>query len=283
MMRIKIYADYVNPDEAKQLFERVHRAADFPDYGPDKKLYFIGSNEKETHAIVINWAKPDLSGMSKWNVIGLAHEPVEFLRLDLEYVQRNVGIYYVGRTENLASPFVLGQSYLPHSAPTGPQPEKTKIMSLMISQKTFAPGHKYRHQLATAILQTDLKIDIYGRGCVMHPSDPRLKEEFKDSETMLKDYRFHICIENFESDYYFSEKVIDPVCYNVTPIYMGCLNIDEFFPDMIIKLTGDLNSDMELIRNICEDPDKYVKPCTFKIPDQNVNLIKDILDGKLFP
>ena len=292
-MRIKIFADYVNPDKAKELFEQAHRAVDFPDeYGPDKKVYFVGSEEEATHALVINCVKPDLSGMSKWNVVGLAHEPAPFLPLSLDFIRyacSNIGIYYIGDVGDLPSPFTEGQGYLLHAdagAGADATKSKKKLMSLMISQKQFASGHKYRHELATAILKTDLPIDIYGRGCKLYGQDSRLRGEFTNPEPMLKDYRFHICIENFVSNYYFSEKVVDPVCYGVTPVYMGCRNIEEFLPDMTIKLTGILSHDMDIIRKICQEPDKYELNAKIK---ENLkgkakfNLIREILDGNVFP
>jgi hypothetical protein len=283
MMRVKIFADYVTPNEAKLLFEKVNRATDFPDeYGADKKLFFVGDDDQPpTHALVINHARPSLTGMSKWNVVGLAQEPVKFLKLDVNYLREKVGIYYLGDPCEEV-PFATGHGYLPHAVSPKDKIVKTQVMSLMISQKKFAPGHMYRHQLAAAILKTDLPVHIYGRGCKFYPPDTRLKGEFDSPDPMLNDYKFHVCIENFESDYYFSEKVIDPVCYGATPLYLGCRNIDEFFPNMTVKLTGSLDKDMALISEICQDPEKFIKPSTLDAPDQNVNLIRDILAGKVF-
>jgi type I restriction-modification system DNA methylase subunit len=48
------------------------------------------------------------------------------------------------------------------------QPNKTKVMSIMISEKLNAPGHKYRHILVQEILKTNLPINIYGRGCELY-------------------------------------------------------------------------------------------------------------------
>ena len=46
---------------------------------------------------------------------------------------------------------------------------------------------------------------------------------------------------------------------STTPIYLGCRNIDEYFPNSVIHLSGNVNKDMELIKNIVENPDKYKK------------------------
>jgi hypothetical protein len=283
MYRIKIFADYVTPSQAKKLFENVNRADTFPEYGQDKQIYFVEDDDQDfTHVLVLNNATPILpKGISKWNIVGLAHEPRQFLPVNLDYIQNNIGIYFIGDAGGLPYPFVAGQGYIPHA------PSKTLyngsskpyIMSIMVSQKKFAPGHIYRHKLVEQILKTDLPIDIYGRGCSELGSDPRIKGTFNNPDVMLSDYKFHICIENFQSDYYFSEKIIDPMCYGVTPVYLGCRNIDEFLPGSI-KLTGDIGKDMTIIREICSSPDKFALKQT--AGDANINLIRNILDGKVF-
>ncbi len=281
MYRIKIFADYVTPSQAKKLFERVNRADTFPEYGPDKQIYFVEDGDQDfTHALVINHVTPTLpSSMSKWNVVGLAHEPRQFLpNLNLQYIQNNIGMYFIGDSNGLPSTFVSGQGYIPHAPVCANLSLKPRIMSMMVSQKKFAPGHIYRYKLVEEILKTDLPIDIYGRGCPGLGSDPRLKGTFSNPDIMLTDYKFHICIENFQSDYYFSEKIIDPVCYGVTPVYLGCRNIDEFLPGSV-KLTGDIGKDMALIREICSDPDRFI---TKSEGDKNINLIRNILDGQVF-
>jgi hypothetical protein len=35
-------------------------------------------------------------------------------------------------------------------------------------------------------------------------------------------------------------------------------NIDQYFPNEVIKLTGNVDNDIILIKNICENPDKYL-------------------------
>lgn len=59
-------------------------------------------------------------------------------------------------------------------------------MSIVLSHKQRAPGHTYRHILVKCILQNNIPIDIFGRGCKLYNTrDERLKGEFKDSEPYL--------------------------------------------------------------------------------------------------
>jgi hypothetical protein len=86
---------------------------------------------------------------------------------------------------------------------------------------------------------------------------------------------FSICIENFISNHYFSEKIITPLMYNCMPIYYGCKNIDEYV-DNVIKLEGNIHNDIQLILSIINNPYFYYKK-TFNEKNINaVNLIENL-------
>jgi len=112
-------------------------------------------------------------------------------------------------------------------------------------------------------LHTNLPIDIYGKGCfnfTKDSADRRIKGEFLEKEP-YEDYYFHICIENFQSNEYFSEKIINPLLYSSTPIYLGCHNIKNYFPNDVICLTGDVKNDIEMLSCIlCNSMKYYKKP-----------------------
>lgn len=134
----------------------------------------------------------------------------------------------------------------------------------MVSHKKIAPGHIYRHKLVQEILKTNLPIDIYGNGCVFYNStnDPRIKGGFNPDEMykMYKEYQFHITIENFQTSSYISEKIVNPLLYGTTPLYLGCVNVDAYLPEKnIINLNYDIEKDMKLIQDIIENPNKYLK------------------------
>ena len=71
---------------------------------------------------------------------------------------------------------------------------------------------------------------------------------------MLKDYEYHIAIENFQSPDYFSEKLMDPLIYNTKPLYLGCKNHKKYFDDMVIPLMGGIDKDMEIIKEYLKKP-----------------------------
>lgn len=97
---------------------------------------------------------------------------------------------------------------------------------------------------------------------------------FNDCEP-YEDYMFSICIENYSENEYFSEKIITPLLYNCNPIYYGCKNIDNYFND-VLKLSFDVDKDIELITNIIKNPELYWKKTYTEKNLKTVNLIENI-------
>jgi len=196
-------------------------------------------------------------------VVGLAYEPHFFLGINadfIEYAINNIGKYFIGDMQingyYLPLPFIPHLTYMWHNPPIiGKIYEKPKIMSIIFSHKQITSGHKYRHSIVEKILNSNLPIDIYGNGCQKYANytDYRLKGEFVEYEP-YDDYLFHITIENVQEPYYASEKVINPLLTNTTPIYLGCPN---FLTDLVIPLSFNLEKDWSLIKNICENPIHY--------------------------
>jgi hypothetical protein len=59
-------------------------------------------------------------------------------------------------------------------------------------------------------------------------------------------------------DHYFSEKIVNSLLSETTPIYLGSNKINEYFPDKVIELDGGEN-DIAIIRKCLENPAKYRK------------------------
>jgi hypothetical protein len=260
MIRIRFFADFVSSKDLKDLYLRLYNLLE--ESILYNKKYIIVDDNSYTHAILLNTYNKKLK-ILKENIIGLSYEPFNFLLLTedkIKYIKENINKYYIGsHAEQLGKPFINEYSYITHIDIPKIIKEKRKIMSLMISNKIYAPGHKYRHILAQEILKTDLPIDIWGRGTKYYKiKDERLKTEFKDNE-LYEDYKFHIAIENYETPHYFSEKIINSLLYETTPIYIGCENIDDYFKNKCIKLTKDINKDIQILRDICNNPEKYIK------------------------
>lgn len=112
---------------------------------------------------------------------------------------------------------------------------KTKLVSTIASNKTNTHGQSMRH-LATK----NKKISCYG------PSYKPLEYKLD----ALKEYQFHLCIENYKNNSYFTEKIIDCFATGTIPIYWGCSNISNFFNTRGIIEVDDINEINYVINNI---------------------------------
>lgn len=234
----------------------------------------LTNGDNYTHAIIINTCMPKLN-IPKQNIIGISHEPniMMFMNKDkqlfIEYAQKHIDKYFVGDVGDLPKPFIEGQSYFFYNKSNFYYEAKNKFCSFVISEKNVSfhdtLNYKYRHDLVKEILTTNLPIDIYGHGIKLYNdyNDLRIKHPLEWSldnpfgTIPFEKYKFHICIENVNSNHYFSEKIINPLLSNVIPIYYGCKNIDNYFNNNnIIKLSGDTKKDVILLGQLFQDRDK---------------------------
>ena len=296
-MIIKIFSSFCDSSECKRTYETLCEAYKLPNYGIGKELYITTGNDY-THAIILNTAMP-LLNIPKENVIGLAFEPPAFLGLTQEfitYAEKYIGKYFIGdrlfwldKKKQLPDLFKEHYAYTWHSAPLKYIPVKQKLISIMVSKRNFAPGHIYRHTLVQHILNSGYPIDIYGNGANIYGTgsnitgkmynnkniDSRIKGSFNNLEP-YENYHFHICIENYQTNSYFSEKISNALLCGTTPIYWGCNKTLEMFPSNVIMLTGNITQDMTLLRNIILYPRKYVANINVKVVKDKLNLLKNL-------
>lgn len=121
--------------------------------------------------------------------------------------------------------------------------EKTKNVSLFVSEKRKALGHTFRMQVAR---MSDLyDIDVYGRG--YNPVQTKI--------IGLRNYRYSIVIESIRTEGYFSEKIIDCISQGTVPIYWGTSDIGDIFdPGGIIQF-DNLDDLASILVNQTSDED----------------------------
>lgn len=284
-IRIKIFSDFCNSETCKQKYESMCKVHTMNNYGADKYLNITAGNTY-THAIILNCQiVPDISVPPEC-VLGLAFEPIPFLKLSYEFIDfadKHIGKYYIGHKHpNLTSPlFEEHHGFMWHTDhPSRPMVKNSKNpISLIISNKMYAPGHAYRHKLATFILIHDLPIDIWGNGTMQYnskfPNKKNIKGQFKDKEP-YEPYSLSICIENHRHPHYFSEKITNCFICNTTPIYLGCTQIETYFPNQITHLTGNLEEDCMLLVNISKNPSNYIREIKTNDNDNVLNLMKNL-------
>jgi hypothetical protein len=274
-MKIKIFSPFASSTLCKEKYEKNCLVNSIDFYGKDKKIY-LTADEDYTHVIIINTIMPKLKDIPKENVIGLAFEPIYFLGLSpqfIEYAKKYISKYFIGDKLDLPEPFVEHFGYMWYSRPPKEITNKSKLMSIIVSEKKFASGHIYRHTLVELIIQHKLPVDIYGRGSTNYKYD-RVMGKFDNVEP-YEDYMFSVCIENYVSNHYISEKVMSPLMYNCTPIYLGCKNINSYVEN-VISISGNANQDIETIIKILGNPQLYYRKTYTERNIQAVNLIQHV-------
>lgn len=249
-MKVKFFSSFTDSKNAMEVFSRILEF--FPESGEQIQLT---DGDDYTHAVIMNIAMPDLK-IPKENVLGLAFEPNPYLNLTsrfISYAHRHIGTYYIGDATGLPAPFIQHHGFMWYVPFPREIQDKSRIMSIIFSERAHLPGHLYRHQLVSWILSTNLPIDIYGRGCDGASGDPRIRGRFNDPEP-YDGYMFSIAIENISLPDYISEKFINPLLYGTTPLYYGAKNAGIYFPDTFLRLTGDFLTDSRLIEAVCSDP-----------------------------
>ncbi len=131
-------------------------------------------------------------------------------------------------------------------------PEKTKLVSTIVSGKRFLPGHEHRLDfIQTWLIQNEL--DLYGRW-----SHPKSLGRLDDKFDGLQDYKYSIAMENGRTQGYFTEKLVDVILSWTMPLYWGCTNIADYFPegsyipivlnaDEMFKMLGEHKINMEAL------------------------------------
>ncbi len=107
--------------------------------------------------------------------------------------------------------------------------EKTKLVSMIASNKQMCEGHMKRLQFVEKFKD---KLDFYGRGF----------NEIDCKEDGLRDYMFSVGIENAVYDCYFTEKLTDCFACGTIPIFYGSRGVTKYFnEDGIIFLDDEFD------------------------------------------
>ena len=123
-----------------------------------------------------------------------------------------------------------------------PPPRKTRTISMVWSEKReWYTNHRARNVFMRKIRDALQDLDVFGRN-TRRPLD--------DKAAALDPYHYHIAIENHVSRHHWTEKLADPFLGYCLPIYHGCTNVEDYFPEeSLIRIDiGDFPSALRRIR-----------------------------------
>ncbi len=102
---------------------------------------------------------------------------------------------------------------------------KTKLLSVLSSDKTITPGHQRRLAFVEALKQRfGGEIDVFGRGL----------RDVEDKWDAIAPYKYHVVIENGSYPDYWTEKLSDALLAGAYPLYAGCPNIGAYFAEDVL-------------------------------------------------
>lgn len=128
--------------------------------------------------------------------------------------------------------------------------EKSKLISIVVSNKSGTPVHKKRLEFCLALKEHfGDRIDLFGRGI----------REFDDKWDVVAPYKYSIAIENNVELDFISEKIEDCFISLTFPFYYGCPNIDTYYDKDSYQLIDidDFKGSCDTIEKVINDETHY--------------------------
>ncbi len=129
-------------------------------------------------------------------------------------------------------------------------PQKTDSISTVCSSKRQQHTmHSLRYDFTQWLKARLPELEIYGHGV-------RYVEKKYES---LDPYRFHIAIENHIAQHHWTEKLSDPFLGYAVPIYCGCTNVFDYFPEeSLVRIDiNDFEGSLHTIRQVLNTEGEY--------------------------
>ena len=102
------------------------------------------------------------------------------------------------------------------------QPSKTEQISTVCSNKQQGHTlHRRRYEFVQHLRGVVPELDVFGRGV----------RPVNDKAEALRPYRYHLAIENYLGQHHWTEKLSDSFLGHCLPLYCGCPNTSDYFPE----------------------------------------------------
>ena len=162
-------------------------------------------------------------------------EPPDIVWLPEGYTRQFSAVVSQDRRTKCSFPM---QTYSPHGwfvertlreIQESPPVEKSAKISAVVSAKSDTMGHRKRYKFMQHLKEHfGDRLDWWGRG-VNELKGPKY--------TALKDYQYHIALENGSWPHYWTEKLADCFVADCVPIYWGAPNIEDYFdPQTMLRI-----------------------------------------------
>ena len=146
--------------------------------------------------------------------------------------------------------------------------EKSRLLSIVASNKTWTEGHRLRHKI---VKQFGSHMDVYGNGYNNYLDNLG----FGGKIQALAPYMFTIAVSNTQEDDYFSEIITDACLVGTIPIFWGTKNIGNYMNGNGILQFNTLDE----LENIIKSLSKEMYLARMESIKDNMNKAKEFKRG----
>jgi hypothetical protein len=225
-MLVKIERYFKYPDLKRQTPNGSFQWGDF--------IFTEDDVEECDYLVILDYPKADFNvNVNKNNIIHLCLEPPSEISKYRQYANKKVSVNY--NQLDIKKNNILSHGALPwhidkdfdflNSLKVEDLAKENKIVWVTSNQRA-TKGHAARMDFFDRIKELPF-MDLYGRGI----------KPIADKWDALHNSKYAIAYENFQNDYYWTEKITDCFLSYTMPLYFGCNDIEHFFPkDSIIQI-----------------------------------------------
>jgi len=186
------------------------------------------------YLVILEYPEKDFSiRVDKTKIIHICMEPPNEMSKYRQYANKNIGlninqldIKKGNMLSHGALPWHIDKNYDFLVALKAKDLLKNNKIVWVTSNQKSSKGHIKRMAFLEKIKPLPF-IKLYGRG--INPID--------DKWNALKTAKYAIAYENYQNNYYWTEKIVDSYLSYAMPLYFGCDKIEDYFPkDSFIRL-----------------------------------------------
>jgi hypothetical protein len=218
----------------------------------NKKIYFINNWGESTDSLIKRYSRQTPNNKGVWGDLKVTNDfkladyyivlegsniatPIDrtiFIKREPEYISKSKELPYKHiidfTTNNSGVTYWLNKTY--DELTNLKYPNKTKEISCIASNK-----HNHRLNYIKKLFNDENNIELYGIGHTKKTFGDNYKGVLNYDGNCkyegLIDYKHTIVIENSSQKNYWTEKLADALLCWCHPIYWGCPNLNEYFPE----------------------------------------------------
>lgn len=268
-MKIKLCANWSTSEEVtarllRQFSPTNHNNIEFVhDQSYDKIIFFnyVSEEIKPNHLSYVLPQEPFWAGSHQKNFKNIDNLTCYGYEKDIydspeKIVESQAFTFYGGRGEWVDSPDIWNYNNIISESDNV---VKDKIISSAITPLSNNNGefclYPQRHATITNLIQKNVNIDYYG-GWDRFFNLENVKNSPLKIDT-VKNYKFTLIMENEYRKNWISEKFYDAILWNTIPIYYGCKNVSEIYPNGGYIEILDLNNIENIVNDVINNADDY--------------------------